>query len=211
MHITLFSLSSFDRSEGTSAKREKKRTFCQWVALFSLFSLPFFRLLHRAAHFMNSPQHSAAQKKKRKKSCTDSWQLLRRKKKVKEPLCRFFFFGLHNSPLPFFFFSSSTCSAGHALARRPLPMRVFLPAMERKLALLKDMLIRRLPLNAQVNVKEEQVQHRTDAQSAGGGHDNRSHAKKHCCDVSARTNDALPSRCLKSSLSVCRSSRRWRR
>lgn len=96
---------------------------------------------------------------------------------MKEPLCRFFF--LACTTHLFLFFLSSTCSAGHALARRPLPMRVFLPAMERRLALLKDMLIRRLPLNAQVNVKEEQVQHRTDAQSAGGGHDNRSHAEKH--------------------------------
>ena len=124
MHITLFSLSSFDRSEGTSAKREKKRTFCQWVALFSLFSLPFFRLLHRAAHFMNSPQHSAAQKKKRKKSCTDSWQLLRRKKKVKEPLCRFFFLACTTHLFLFFFFllllvfsRACTCTPSASYAR----------------------------------------------------------------------------------------------
>lgn len=158
-------------------------------------------------HEFTSTQRST-KKKKEEKLHRQLTTLKKKEKGERTPLSFFFFWPAQLTSSFFFFLSSSTCSAGHALARRPLPMRVFLPAMERRLALLKDMLIRRLPLNAQVNVKEEQVQHRTDAQSAGGGHDNRSHAKKHCCDVSARTNDALPSRCLKSSLSVCRSSRR---
>lgn len=123
MHITLFSLSSFDRSEGTSAKREKKKgtlpVSCSFFSVLAAFLSPSPSC--STLHEFTSTQRST-KKKKSKKSCTDSWQLLRRKKKVKEPLCRFFFFGLHNSPLPFFSFfylfsRACTCTPSASYAR----------------------------------------------------------------------------------------------
>ena len=73
MHITLFSLSSFDRSEGTSAKREKKKDIlpvsCSFFSVLAAFLSPSPSC--STLHEFTSTQRST-KKKKSKKSCTDS-------------------------------------------------------------------------------------------------------------------------------------------